>query len=152
MRLLAALIAVSLGIGSPGAQVEQAEVKSKPAECRYMYAGDGKPGFTDWEVKQTIRCVTKKYGLNTSQALMIASHESGFNEWARNTSSGACGIFQHIPTYWSGRIAAAERSWPTQRKFSESCFNARSNIYAAAKLAKSSGGWYYHWCRFASYC
>ena len=150
--LMAVAVVATLSIGQIGAQpAPPASAEGRAStECRFQTLR--KAHWAKIEVVKTIRCVTKKYDVSTRKALLVAEHESGFRARARNSSSGACGIFQHIPDYWPGRIRAVKKSWPMQREFGDSCYNARSNIYAAVKLAKSSGGWDYHWCRFVDYC
>ena len=144
MRLLATLIVLLVvGLSAPAASA------GHRAECRYQGLQGGH--WTDREVKATIKCVTHKYNLNTDLALKIASHESGFEADADN-GQGYCGVFQHAKTYFPGRLLAAKRAWPHMKRFGAGCYNARSNIFAAAKLAKATGGWYEAWCKWASYC
>jgi len=49
------------------------------------------------------------YGLNAQHMLDIAKCESGFNPAAVNTTLvegvHATGLYQHLPTYWPGRVA-----------------------------------------------
>jgi hypothetical protein len=107
-------------------------------ECRFQY----KDGHRGWSVKEselTIRCVAGKFGVSTSTALYVADRESGFHATARNRSSGACGLFQHIPTYFPGRLRAVSTAKPAYRSFGPSCYNGRSNTYAALWMAKLHG-------------
>ena|SRR3990172_3884129 len=144
MRLLIIMMVAlaTMGLGAPSVQAVDA------GECRFQNL-DGRKGWSDLEVKRTIRCATQKYDVNTKKALDVAEHESGFNERAGDSY---CGVFQHSRTYWDSRIIAVNRSWPNQRDFSSNCYNPRSNTYAAVKIVKQTGGWDYHWCRFVSYC
>lgn len=58
--------------------------------------------------------------------------ESRFNPDARNSSSGAGGLGQHIPAYWPGRAAAAGHE-------GASIYDARSNAYVTAWLYLNQG-------------
>lgn len=100
-------------------------------KCRYQSL-DGHEGFNRTEVIDTIRCASHRFGVSTSTALYIADRESNFQPYARNSSSGACGIFQHMPQYFAGRLAAVPDHF---RNWRYSCFNARSNILAALWMA-----------------
>jgi hypothetical protein len=104
-------------------------------ECRYQYA-DGRTGWTPTEVATTIRCAAPRFGVSTATALAIAWRESHLGQYAVNPSSGACGVFQHIPRYFGARLRAV----PSELgPFGHSCFNARDNVLAALWLAR--GGW-----------
>lgn len=118
-------------------------------ECRYLTL-DGRKTWNQTEVKMTIRCASNRFGVSTSTALMVASHESGFVATARNPDSGACGIFQHLPRYWGSRINSVRSAWPRYARYGSPCTNARSNIFAAMLMVKR-GGWY-PWCGFTTYC
>jgi len=69
------------------------------------------------------------------KALAIAQRESGLAWYAVNPSSGAAGVYQHLPQYWKARVL----SYPALR-LGPSVFNARSNILVAIRMAHS-GGW-----------
>ena len=49
------------------------------------------------------------YGLDAQHMLAIARCESGFSASAVNTTlvegQHATGLFQHLPSYWAGRVA-----------------------------------------------
>ena len=105
-------------------------------ECRFQ-GHDGRAGWVRYEVKATIRCAAPKFGVSTSTAIYVAGRESGFRQYARNPSSGACGVFQHIPRYFPGRLTNVPT---TYKSWGSSCFDARSNILAALKLAQAGWG------------
>lgn len=69
-------------------------------------------------------------------ALRIISCESGGDPNAQNPSSGAAGLFQHIPRYWDARVANAGMP-------GASIFDPIANVAASAYLAYT-GGWG-HW-------
>lgn len=121
------------------AQPAEAATNWRWKECRFQYV-NGRAGWQPKEVKRTIRCMAPKWGLSESLALSIAYRESRYLEDARNPSSGACGVFQHLPRYWDGRVAAIPQ-WLHPIK--HSCFAGRVNILAGLYLAKVSG--WHHW-------
>ena len=69
-------------------------------------------------------------------ALAIISCESGGDPNAQNPTSGAAGLFQHIPRYWEARVASAGMP-------GASIFDPIANVAAAAYLAYSDG--WGHW-------
>jgi hypothetical protein len=69
-------------------------------------------------------------------ALKIISCESGGDPNAQNPSSGAAGLFQHIPRYWDARVASAGMP-------GASIFDPIANVAASAYLAYSDG--WGHW-------
>ena len=74
---------------------------------------------------------------DVGQALMVISCESGGNPSATNASSGAAGLFQHLPKYWAERSAAA--GWE-----GADIYDPAANIAVAAWLVYEGGGWS-HW-------
>jgi hypothetical protein len=69
-------------------------------------------------------------------ALAIISCESGGDPNAQNPTSGAAGLFQHIPRYWEARVASAGMP-------GASIFDPIANVAASAYLAYSDG--WGHW-------
>ena len=69
-------------------------------------------------------------------ALKIISCESGGDPNAQNPSSGAAGLFQHIPRYWEARVAGAGIP-------GASIFDPIANVAASAYLAYTDG--WGHW-------
>lgn len=126
-KLLIVAGIVAVVIASPGA------ARAKNAECRF--------GTGHRAMRQTIWCVTNKLhtgGEFRRTALYVANRESGFYAGATNSSSGACGIFQHIPSYWPGRYAAfSPGRWGSM---GTSCYCGRTNIIVSVHMAMR-GGW-----------
>lgn len=73
------------------------------------------------------------------QAMRVIDCESGGNPDARNSTSGAAGLFQHLPRYWPARAAAA--GLPAADPY-----DPEANIAVAAWLQRT-GGWGHWTCR-----
>ncbi|HEY7584449.1 MAG TPA: transglycosylase SLT domain-containing protein [Acidimicrobiia bacterium] len=69
---------------------------------------------------------------DVDKALRVISCESGGDPNAQNPSSGAAGLFQHIPRYWAER--AAKVGLP-----GASIFDPVANVAAAAYLVYTEG-------------
>lgn len=108
-------------------------------KCRFQTLE--KANWTVFEIKQTIRCAVRHWPVSggVDKAFAIAQRESGFYWHATNSSSGACGIYQHLPQYWPIRIKNFNAKFP-HWDGGESCYNARSNVIVAIWMA-STGGW-----------
>ena len=61
-------------------------------------------------------------------ALRVARCESGYNPYAVNTSSGASGVFQFLPSTWAHTPFA-----------SKSVFDRVANVHAAACYFEATG-------------
>lgn len=99
----------------------------------------------EWGLRENqlaIRSAAHLFGIDQQRMLCIAERESGFNEHAYNSSSGAAGIFQHLQTYWRGRVVAYRaRSRPALAiRPGASVFNPRANILVSARMM-AAGGW-----------
>ncbi len=70
-------------------------------------------------------------------ALEISYCESRWDPGATNRSSGAAGLFQHIPRFWADRSAAA--GWA-----GANIYDAHANTAVSAWLVYEGGGWI-HW-------
>jgi hypothetical protein len=132
-RILTAVLAISFALTLTPAHA--GITTWRDTECRYQYL-DGHRGWSTWEVKKTIECATQKWGVSTSTALYVADRESHFGQYATNATSGACGVFQHLPRYFPSRLASVKETFGP---FGGSCYNARDNVLAAIWLARS--GW-----------
>lgn len=79
---------------------------------------------------------------DVDRALRIMACESNGDPDARNRSSGASGLFQHMPRYWSERSAGAGFA-------GESIFDPVANVAVAAWMVYDyAGGGWQHWvCR-----
>ena len=69
---------------------------------------------------------------DVDKALAVISCESGGDPNAQNPSSGAAGLFQHIPRYWAERASAVGLP-------GASIFDPVANVSAAAYLVYSVG-------------
>ncbi len=69
---------------------------------------------------------------DVDKALAVISCESGGDPNAQNRSSGAAGLFQHIPRYWAERAAAVGLP-------GASIFDPVANVSASAYLVYSVG-------------
>lgn len=128
----------------------QAAPVNRWAECRYQYA-NGKPGWTPYEVARTIDCAAAHFGVSASEAHAVADRESHHGQFSTNPYSYACGVFQHIPRYFRGRLLAVPdwlgpfgHPWsdPTVVHGARSrCYNARDNVLAALWMVHTSGWW-----------
>lgn len=130
---IAAVLAAIVSLG--GISTAGAAESWRWDECRFQYADD-RAGWNVQEVRRTIRCAAPKFGVSTSTALYVADRESNFNPHATNAYSGACGVYQHIPRYFGSRLASVPARY---REWGTSCYDARSNVLAAMRLAQ--GGW-----------
>ena len=70
-------------------------------------------------------------------ALDVTYCESRWDTRATNASSGAAGLFQHIPRFWAERSVAA--GWA-----GANIYDAHANTAVAAWLVYEGGGWV-HW-------
>lgn len=93
-----------------------------------------------------LQCAIRKWPVSYDTAHYVAHRESGVYmwPWARNPSSGTCGIFQHMPQYWSGRVMSnIPAKWFGRERWTTSnmvrCTNARANILVSIHMAYKSG-------------
>lgn len=71
--------------------------------------------------------------------LRVMQCESGGNTWAKNPTSTASGLMQHLASpYWPARAAAV--SMP-----GVSPFDPIANVYASVYLLTTTGGGWSHW-------
>jgi hypothetical protein len=114
------------------ASVPQAAVVSARPPCRAPMTAD-----VD-EMKSIVVWAAHEIGVDPGQLLRIPPRESGFNPDSVNCSSGACGLFQHLPQYWPGRLRAVGLPEGTP------CTDPRANALVAANMFASSGfgPWY----------
>lgn len=115
-------------------QDAQAGWRSK--QCRYQ--GVDRGHWTKHEVHLTIHCAVSKYPTSHSTADGVASRESGMNYDARNSDSGACGVYQHLPHLWPDRVQGFNHRHPWF-DLGTSCYNARSNVLVAISMAHRNG-------------
>lgn len=74
---------------------------------------------------------------DVDRAVLIAWCESRYDPDASNPSSGAAGLFQHIPRFWANRSAKAGVA-------GADIYDPAANTAVAAWLVYSNGGWK-HW-------
>lgn len=101
-------------------------------------------GVIRQHVKNLIGCATDHWSVEygEGQALCVAERESGYWPWAVNSSSGAAGIYQHLPRYWEGRARLyLRREWFPNSVWPPSPFRARANVLVSIRLAHAVG-WY----------
>lgn len=134
-KLITLLVGAVLLIPTP---VAHAQKSWRWKECRFQYV-DGKAGWSQDEVKLTIRCAAERYHVSVTTALYIADRESHFGQYATNPYSGACGVYQHIPTYWPSRLQSLKNMHPATSPMGSSCFDARSNVMVALHMAHHQG-------------
>jgi hypothetical protein len=91
-------------------------------------------------MQRLIVCIFGVYAPGESiMALYVADRESSLYPWAKNPSSSASGLFQHLATYWSGRAAAYLKPWQFAPWYDPSVFDPRANAICAAKMVAQSG-------------
>jgi len=133
--LTALFVSVSLGLGPKAA----ASTTSHKVKCSYQSVDSGY--WTPREVQLTVKCAAEKFGVSLSTAMYVADRESNFRYNALNRSSGTCGIYQHMPAYWLGRLQTYNYHHPGALHVkSPKCFNARGNVLVSLWMA-SRGGW-----------
>jgi hypothetical protein len=109
---------------------------------------DDEGNLTHCSFPEAWRSTVERYfpANRVEQALSIMQCESGGNPLATNSSSGAAGLFQHLPRYWEGRSTAA--GWE-----GADIYNPTANTAVAAWLAadgvKRGLSYWHHWeCRY----
>lgn len=138
MRKLIACLAIATLFTIGPTWNAPAEAQGRNHYCRFQRA-DGRWGWSDYDVKVTIRCAARKYGVSLDTALYIANRESNFDERALNRYSGCAGIYQHVQSYWAGRRATFLNLHPYW-KLAPSVFNPRSNVLVSIDMVRR-GGW-----------
>lgn len=132
--LAAVLVGALLLIPTTGSAHTKKEMARRHVHCRYASYQDTWRHWTETETRMTLSCMMDHNPtVSRSHAFYVADRESSFYAYARNTSSGACGIFQHMPRYWPSRAA-------TFGFGGASCFNARANIMVTIRMVRQ-GGW-----------
>lgn len=84
--------------------------------------------YTKEEVQALIVSYSEQYEINPDVPLCIAKLESGYNQFAKNKTSSASGVFQYLAKTWSGTDEARHGS---------SVFDADANVKAAIKYMAS---------------
>ena len=123
--------------GSPHDPVVRAPVVTDrdspaPPPDRPPVEWDAEDGVEFWR-----HVVAEHFGPNTNRALAVMGCESGGNPNAKNPSSSASGLFQHLATYWPERSAQAGLP-------GASIWSPTANIAVAAWLSDGGSDWS-HW-------
>ncbi len=96
------------------------------------YAGKN---YSKEEVELLIRHYAAVYGINAQTPLCIAWHESGYNQFSKNRSSTASGVFQYLTSTWK---------YTDEGKAGLSVFDADANVRAGVKymaIHRSTSPW-----------
>lgn len=138
LALLLAAITTTGAAADDGAEIGTATHGSiDPTECRFVRE-DGRHGFTDREVRRTIRCAVRRWPVDggAAKAIAVARCESGFETHAYNPG-GYAGVFQQAVRYWDGR----QHLYDVDRwELRPSVFNGRTNVTVSVRMAHR-GGW-----------
>lgn len=81
-------------------------------------------------IRQMIRSLSLRYGVDTAKAIRVAECESGLNPKAYNRPYA--GVYQHSTRFWKKRAASYGHA-------GESVFDAYANIDVALQMARRSG-------------
>jgi hypothetical protein len=114
-------------------------VASKPTTKRPIpvFRGNDRGGgeyggrhYSREEVVQLIKDYSERYGIHYELPLRIAKCESGYNQFSKNRSSTASGVFQYLRSTWSNTQAG---------KKGISVFDAEANIKMAVSHIATHG-------------
>jgi soluble lytic murein transglycosylase-like protein len=86
--------------------------------------------YSKEEVVELIKSYSSQYGISANLPLAIARCESGYNQFSKNKSSSASGVFQYLIGTWAGT---------DEGKAGLSVFDADANVRAAIKYIASRG-------------
>jgi hypothetical protein len=84
--------------------------------------------YSKEEVQALIVFYSEQYGIDADVPLCIAKLESGYNQFSKNKTSSASGVFQYLNSTWKGTDEGKEELSP---------FDAEANIKAAIKYMAS---------------
>jgi hypothetical protein len=101
-------------------------------DYRRSYSGKS---YSKEEVETLIRKYSDLYGISSDTPRCIAFHESGYNQYSRNKTSSASGVFQYLSGTWKAT---------DEGKAGLSVFDADANVRAAVKYMsfhKSTKPW-----------
>ena len=113
----------------------EADIVSKWINEQDCLPWEDQPQYLECGITDSWAKHLRHSGITIEQWSRIAWCESRLNPDARNTSSGAAGLFQHLPRYWPARAAAS--GYPSD------VFNPRTNAFVSAWLVETSG--VQHW-------
>jgi hypothetical protein len=86
--------------------------------------------YSKEEVTELIKNYSAQYGISADLPLSVANCESGYNQFSKNKSSTASGVFQYIHSTWIHTEAG---------KQGISVFDADANVHMAIKSIASGG-------------
>lgn len=151
-RAIALVLVTALFVLAPaayaGAQaLERPTWAGRFERIRYRSLRWPRGEFSTFENQLTVHAAAVRFGLPEGRLICIVNRETGgsWNEFAYNADSGASGLFQHLRSYWSGRVSTY-RSWAPPKlriRSGVSPFNARANVLVSARML-AAGGWG-HW-------
>lgn len=150
--ILVALVFSSLAVTSPavGRVLDRAEIvqtETRDAENRFgpnwrwrycKFQSLGRVVWSRSEVHKTIHCAIEHFPTSHATADYVADRESDYQHDAWNSSSGACGVYQHLSRYWPGRVDAFNGARP-RWDLAGSCKDARANILVTMRMAHGDG-------------
>ena len=142
LRVVKVWLAACLMVGMMGSAAHALSWQERHGTVRFQSLLN--PDWTTQENELTIRSASRKFsGISAATMLCIARRESGdaLNEDAVNSFSGTSGLFQHMPQYWPGRVAAYNRQVAGRRPWLEvggGIFESRSQALVSAWMMKSS--------------
>lgn len=118
-----------IGSCNPDAnQTQQLTVRAQtPASTVSGYAGRE---YSKDEVEALIVHYATVYGIDPEAPKCIAWRESGYNQFSKNKSSSASGVFQYLNSTWRAT---------DEGKAGHSVFDADANVKAAVKYMASRG-------------
>jgi hypothetical protein len=120
----------------PTKKLTKIEIKSVSAEAPAP-TNNGYTGrqYSKEEVEALIVAYSIQYGIDPKTPKCIAYYESGYNQFSKNRSSSASGVFQYLNKTWSAT---------DEGKAGYSVFDAEANIKAAIKymaVYKTTSPW-----------
>lgn len=139
-----ALVVAALAVAAPAHAGTGPMAEWRWRRCRFQTLDHRY--WTVQEVHFTVHCALDHFPTSHATADYVAERESHFLWFARNPSSGTCGVYQHMPSLWGGRLAAFDHARPkwnlahSDRNGGGGCFDARSNVLVSIRMAHV-GGW-----------
>ena len=156
MRRILAFVALAAIMGTTApASADLPGENWRARKCRFARLDDH-AGFTRFEVRSTIRCAIRHWSVpgGVSTAFCYAEHESGFNEFAANSTSSASGVYQTVDGTWDTiRTAhpALVDGWrlPTDAPGRHAVYHARTHVVLVIRYVAAHG--WGPWANFAAY-
>ena len=141
MKALAIAAAVVVMLAVPASARERPH---GPCVGRSFWSPPGTPAPVVAEhVINLIDCAVATWPVpgGAATARCIAERESHLDPHAVNTSSGAAGVYQHLPRYWPARARAYLRpEWFPNARGPIGPFRARANVIVTMRMVHG-GSW-----------